>query len=57
MKKGIEFALFRKVKVDNRTGKVVQDEKVWLRPPHGVKVLAQRKAQRKAAKQARKRNR
>ncbi len=57
MKKGTEFALFRKVKVDNNTGKVVKDEQVWLRPDHGVKELQRRKAEKKRAKQARKRNR
>lgn len=57
MRKGIDHALFRKVKVDNTTGKVVEDRLVSVRPPHGVKELKRRHAARKAAKQARKRNR
>ncbi len=57
MRKGIDHALFNKVIVDNNTGKVVVDKMVSLRPAHGIKDLARRHAAKKAAKQARKRNR
>jgi hypothetical protein len=57
VRKGIDAALFRKVKVDNTTGKVVEDSLVMQRPSHAVKELPRRIKARKVAKQARKRNR
>jgi hypothetical protein len=57
MRKGVDPALFKAVKVDNHTGKVVGESVLEMRPPYGVKELKRRAAARKAAKQARKRNR
>lgn len=57
MRKGFDPSLFRKVKIDNFTGKVASDTMVLVRPTFGVKELARRKAARKVAKASRKRNR
>jgi hypothetical protein len=57
MKKGVDQALFKKVVVDNNTGKIVSEALLMLRPPYGVKELKRRYLANKAAKQARKRNR
>lgn len=57
MRKGIDSALFRKVVLDKRTGEVVEDRYLMTRPAHGLKELKRRHAAKKAAKQARKRNR
>lgn len=57
MRKGVDLALFRKVRVDNNTGKIVEDRLVWRRPAFGVKELARRKKARKAARIARRDNR
>lgn len=57
MRKGIDWTFFRKVKIDNFTGKVVSDGLTVQRPAHALKELPRRKAARKVAKQARKRNR
>lgn len=53
MKKGIDKALFREVKVDNTTGKVVSERLVMRRPAHGIKVLAARAVAKRAAKKTR----
>jgi len=54
MKKGVDFALFRVSRRDNRTGEVTEIGTRWARPPHGVKALRRRYLANKRAKQARK---
>jgi hypothetical protein len=57
VKKGIDVVLFKAVTINKRTGKIHKTKLAWRRPEHGIKVLAARAKAKKAAKQARKRNR
>jgi hypothetical protein len=57
VKKGVDWALYRKVVVNKQTGEIASDKLGWLRPPYGIKELNRRHKAKKAAKQARKRNR
>ncbi len=54
MKKGVDFALFRVTRVNQKTGEVTIIGTRWQRPPYGVKMLRRRYLANKRAKQARK---
>lgn len=57
MRKGMDFVLWRKLRVNNRTGALVEDNSYWARPLWGRKELARRRAASKRAKLARRKNR
>lgn len=57
MRKGVDYKLFNLFELNRKTGKVKLAGRKYARPAYGVKTLKRRHEAKKAAKQARKRNR